>query len=128
MTKYVYDGDQIIEERNSSNQLVASYVYGVGIDETLTMTRNSQTYYYFYDGLGSVTDITDASGAVVESYQYDPYGTPSVTSTIGNPFLFTGRQYDPETGLYYYRARHYNAGIGRFLQRDGPYPRKLYHL
>ncbi len=39
-------------------------------------------------------------------------------STCGNPFLFTGREYDYETGLYYYRARYYNPEIGRFLQTD----------
>jgi RHS repeat-associated protein len=35
-----------------------------------------------------------------------------------NPFLFTGRRYDTETGLYYYRARYYNPTTGRFLQTD----------
>jgi RHS repeat-associated protein len=39
-------------------------------------------------------------------------------SACGNPFLFTGREYDYETGLYYYRARYYNPEIGRFLQPD----------
>ncbi len=88
------------------------------IDEPLTMTRGGQTYYYFYDGLGSVTDLTLASGEVVESYQYDVYGQPSAPSTVGNRFLFTGREYDSETGLYHYRARGYHPGIGRFGQRD----------
>lgn len=118
VTNYVYDGDRIIEERNGSGALVATYVYGDGIDEVLTMTRASQTYYYFYDGLGSVTDITNATGEVVESYSYDVYGVPNHTSTIGNRFYFTGREYDSESGLYYYRARHYNPVIGRFLQQD----------
>ena len=115
---FIYDGDQVIEERDAANQLIASYVYGSGIDEVLTMTRNGETYYYFYDGLGSVTDITDTSGAVVESYSYDVYGQPSQLSTIGNPYYFTGRRFDDETGLYYYRARYYSPSIGRFLQRD----------
>lgn len=97
---------------------MATYVYGAGIDEVLTMTRAGQTYYYFYDGLGSVTDITNATGEVVESYQYDVYGQPNHLSSIGNPYYFTGRQFDSESGLYYYRNRHYSPTIGRFLQRD----------
>lgn len=45
-------------------------------------------------------------------------GEPSRTSSIGNPYMFTGRQYDSETGNYYYRARYYSPTIGRFLQTD----------
>ncbi len=94
------------------------YVYGDSIDEVLTMTRGGSTYYYHYDGLGSVTDLTNAAGAIIESYTYDVYGQPSQTSTVGNPYLFTGRRLDPESGLYYYRSRMYSPTIGRFLQRD----------
>ncbi|MBI2139066.1 RHS repeat-associated core domain-containing protein, partial [Candidatus Woesearchaeota archaeon] len=83
-----------------------------------TMSRASQTYYYFHDGLGSVTDLAKSTGELVESYSYDVYGAPSSSSTVGNPYLFTGREYDQETGLYYYRARYYAPSIGRFLQRD----------
>ncbi len=41
-----------------------------------------------------------------------------VASHFGNPFLFTGREYDAETGLYYYRGRYYSPALGRFLNRD----------
>ncbi|MDP2929645.1 MAG: RHS repeat-associated core domain-containing protein, partial [Candidatus Omnitrophota bacterium] len=46
------------------------------------------------------------------------YGKPNTTSSVGNPYMFTGREYDPETGLYYYRARMYSPDLGRFLQTD----------
>ncbi|MDD4910182.1 MAG: DUF4329 domain-containing protein [Candidatus Omnitrophica bacterium] len=65
-----------------------------------------------------MTALTDSSGSTVESYTYDAYGKPSTASSIGNPYMFTGREYDLETGLYYYRARHYSPMLGRFLQRD----------
>ena len=74
---------------------------------------------------------------MVRSYDYDAYGTPYVKigqtyvklkaylsnplfsqSTRGNDRLYTGREYDGETGLYYYRAREYSPELGRFLQRD----------
>jgi len=84
----------------------------------LTMNRGGQDYFYFYDGLGSVTDIADARKNVVESYSYDVYGQPSQLSTIGNRYYFTGRELDEETGLYHYRARTYSPAIGRFSQRD----------
>ncbi|MDP2938467.1 MAG: RHS repeat-associated core domain-containing protein [Candidatus Omnitrophota bacterium] len=117
-TYFIYDGDRIIEERDTNNTLLASYVYGGGIDEVLTMHRGPQKVYYHYDGLGSVTNLTDTSGNVVESYSYDVYGLPNQTSQIGNRFYFTGRELDEESGLYYYRSRYYSPTIGRFLQRD----------
>ncbi len=58
---------------------------------------------------------------IEEQYSYDVYGQPSNTSSVGNPYLFTGRRYDDEISLkklYYYRARIYSADLGRFLQPD----------
>jgi len=118
-TYFILSGDQEIAEYDSGGNLEAEYVYGSGIDEVLTMDRDGETYYYHYDGLGSVSDITNSSGSVVESYTYDVYGQPSVTtSAIGNPYLFTGRRFDWESGIYYYRNRMYSPPLGRFLQRD----------
>ena len=82
------------------------------------MSRGGSTYYYLTDGLGSVTDLTSAAGAVIESYTYDVYGAPSATSTVGNPYYFAGRRLDPESGIYDYRYRNYDQRIGRFVQRD----------
>jgi len=54
----------------------------------------------------------------VETYSYDVFGGPSSTGSVGNPYFFTGRRLDAETGLYYYRARYYSKVLGRFLQTD----------
>jgi RHS repeat-associated protein len=122
-TKFLYDGDQIIAEYDGSDNLTAKYVYGAGIDEVLMgltpqgSDPNKERYYH-YDGLGSVTAITNSSGAVIESYSYDAFGKPSAVSSVGNRYMFTGREYDAETGLYYYRARMYSPDLGRFLQKD----------
>ena len=120
-TYFIYDGDRVIEERDAAGVLDVDYVYGEGIDEILTAKRytlNPGVYYYFHDGLGSVTDITNANGEVIESYQYDVYGQPLTLSTIGNRYYFAGREFDVETGLYHNRARTLNPSIGRFHQRD----------
>jgi RHS repeat-associated protein len=66
-----------------------------------------------------VVGLTNASGNTVEVYEYDVYGRVGATdASHPNRFMFTGREYDKETGLYYYRARYYNPQIGRFLQTD----------
>ncbi|MFC1525054.1 RHS repeat domain-containing protein [Planctomycetota bacterium] len=126
-TYFYYDGPRCIEERNASDVMIAQYVFGNGIDEVLTMDRNSETYYYHENSLGSIYAVTTATGTVAERYTYDAYGnvsfydgsgSPIANSLISNHLLFTGRRYDPETGLYFYRARYYSAEIGRFLNRD----------
>ena len=133
-TLYFYDDVRIIEEQNSLNATQATYVYGNYVDEILTMDRGGQPYYYHRNALWSVEAITNGTGAPVERYSYDAYGFVTVTdgsfnpvplnswgtphSAVGNPWMFTGRQLDEETGLYYYRARYYDPAKGRFLQRD----------
>ena len=77
------------------------------------------TYYYHFDALGSVVALTNSSGNTVEVYEYAVYGQVGASDpNHPNRFMFTGREYDKETGLYYYRARYYNPQIGRFLQTD----------
>ena len=93
---------------------------------------NSHNFYH-YDGLGSVValskyDSTLGSAVIVERYQYSPFGITTIynadktqefdESQYGNPYMFTGRRFDPETGLYYYRMRYYSPDLGRFLQPD----------
>jgi len=80
--------------------------------------QNETRYYYHFDGLGSVIALSNNSGDIVERYSYDVYGEPNRTSGVGNPYMFTGREYDVGTGNYYYRARYYSPKIGRFLQTD----------
>jgi RHS repeat-associated protein len=123
VTKYVYDGDRCIAEYNAYNQLKRKYIYGPGVDEPVcmidTMTSPPVTSYYHFDALGSVVALTNASGNTVEVYEYDVYGRVGATDeSHPNRFMFTGREFDKETGLYYYRARCYNSSIGRFLQTD----------
>jgi RHS repeat-associated protein len=117
-SKYVYDGDRVIEEYDGGGVLQAEYIYGIGIDEVVAMERGANRYHFVDDGLGSVAKLVDNLGADVEVYTYDAYGAPTAISAVSNPHMFTGREYDSETGLYYYRARMYNPTIGRFLQND----------
>ena len=115
---YLYDNEDIIAEYDADGNLIASYVHGQGIDEPISMTRGSSTYYYTFDGLGTVSELTDSGQAVVESYKYDAFGKLETPPATGNPYTYTAREYDPESGLYFYRARYYDAVIGRFITPD----------
>jgi RHS repeat-associated protein len=117
--RYVYDGEDILLEYDGSNVLQARYTHGPGIDEPIAMTRGGANYFYHQDGLGTVTELTDSTGVTAQSYAYDAWGNVlEQTGSIENPYTYTGRELDIETGLSYYRARHYDQRIGRFLQKD----------
>ncbi len=116
---YSYDGDNLIEETNSSGGVVARYSEGLNIDEPLAMLRSGTTSYYQADGLGSVTSLTSTAGAAAQTYTYDSFGNiVATTGSLVNSFRYTGREFDTETSLYYYRARYYDPATGRFLRED----------
>ncbi len=130
-TSYVYDhGDLLLEYtlNPSPFTLVARWLQGPGIDDPLLMERDTNSnglfeaterFVYHADGLGSVTELTDSTGLTVRSYLYNAFGNlTNQTGTLANPYTYTSREYDPETGLLYYRARTLDPRIGRFLQED----------
>ncbi|WP_054696628.1 RHS repeat-associated core domain-containing protein [Geotalea toluenoxydans] len=119
--KYVYDGDNIVLEilTDASGTTKTYYTQGARIDEHLALERNGPYYYYHADGLGSVASITDANRTIVQSYTYDSFGMPKpANNTFVDSYTYTGREWDKETGLYYYRARYYDSIEGRFIQKD----------
>lgn len=127
-TQFVYDGVNLIESLNGTT---LRFVNGLAADEHILMDQpGGSVHYYVQDRLASVIALTDSTGALSEAYLYDAYGTPTVvhgswsnpildhTPGYGNPFLYTGQQYDAATGLMYYKARYYDPQAGRFLSRD----------
>ncbi len=93
--------------------------HGQRIDQPLAVERGGQEFFYNADHQGSVRKITDVAGLVVNSYGYDSYGRiEASTEAIANPFTYTAREIDAESGLYFYRARYYDAVTGRFLRED----------
>jgi RHS repeat-associated protein len=131
-TVFVYGGGdrygwQVVEEYEDAG-FARSFTYGSNIDEVIAMDNAAdQRFYYHPGGVNSTIAATDGSGTVTECYNYDSYGQPSFfdadgneipQSVIENPYLFTSRRYDGETGLYYYRTRYLHPQRGRFISRD----------
>jgi len=108
------------------------FVYGAYVDEPLAfLAPSAQSLapkYLHRNRKYDIVGLTDASGGVLERYTYTPYGEVTIldptalivrtVSAVDNPYAYTGRRWEPKTGLYYFRARYYGPKLGRFLGRD----------
>ena len=106
---------QVVEELGAAG-VQRTYTYGL---QRISQNQISATSFYGYDGGGSVRMLTDSTGTVTDTYDYDAWGnTVNVTGTTPNASLYRGEQYDTDLGLYYLRARYFNPLTGRFVTRD----------
>jgi RHS repeat-associated protein len=116
---YLYEGMNSVEEVDDAGNELAGYIQGAGIDQPLAELRSGTTSFYDQDGLGSVTSLSNSTAAIASTYSYGSFGKLTAsTGTLANPFQYTGREFDSETGIYFYRARYYDPTIGRFASED----------
>jgi len=109
----------MIAEYNGANQMMRRYVHGPGVDNPLVWYEGGGTgdrRYLHTDERGSVTAVSNGSGALLGINSYDEYGIPGGAG-LGR-FRYTGQTWLPELGLYYYKARMYSPTLGRFMQTD----------
>jgi RHS repeat-associated protein len=153
-TQFVYDGlDPIAEysgggwrnsevdaEHNNGSKhtnyyradgRILSMLANLGADprggDALPQCDPSHTQYFHYDGLNSVTALTDQKGQRVESYQYGDFGalnSKPASAEAKNAYTYTGQEWDATTGLYHFYAREYDPATGTWLQQD-PYRGQL---
>lgn len=115
-TTYLYDGADAVQE--TKNGVVNPILTGLGVDQHFARNDAGGRTYFLTDALGSTRALTNASGDVVQRYDYTGYGITSQTASgFSNPYQYTGREQDA-SGLYYYRARYYHPGMARFISED----------
>ncbi len=121
---YLLEGERIDAIMNGS-QFQADYMRGSVVDEVVNgfqydPSGNWTNYTFHHDMLQSVVGLSSHDGSILQTVSYDPFG--SIITNIGvgsnNSLLYTGREQDPDSGLYYYRARYYDPSIGRFTSED----------
>lgn len=122
VTKYfLHDGDNLVLQLDANGNRELEFSYYPGVDQPHAVRRSSDgaMFYYTTELPGHVTGLVNSANQVVNSYSYTPFGTAiDSVEQVAQPFRFTGREYDRETGLYYYRARYYDPGVGRFISED----------
>ena len=134
MRTFDYDGWNLVRERVEFDGAVSTnqYVWGLDLSGSLQgaggvggllaiLSPDSCLLTPAYDANGNITDLVDTNGAVVAHYEYDPYGNTIAQSGAQadvNPFRFSSKYWDGETGFYYYGFRFYSPELGRFISRD----------
>ena len=122
-TCYFYEGSLLLYTTDDSGKKISQNVIG-NQDNIIVGIRysggNQNEYFYAKDVQGSTTNITDNTGACVQSYDYTDFGETAerIATDFKNEICYTGGIYDELTGLYYLNARYYNPDEGVFLSQD----------
>ncbi len=118
ITNHIWDGSNIVIETNGAGTVTDKYVRGINLIYSEDGTGANRRFF-MYNGHGDTVQLTDTSGNVLKSYDYDAFGNeknPDPNDT--NVFRYAGEMYDKETGTYYLRARYYDPSLGRFITED----------
>lgn len=120
---FVFEGTEPIFEKRITENKIRSYVYSLGkhlarVDGVIG-DSSANVYWYTTDQVGSVKAVTDNTGTVVFNADYYAFGTKYQSNgEFDELHGFTGKEYDPDIGLYYYNARWYDSETGRFMSED----------
>jgi RHS repeat-associated protein len=114
--RYVYDDNEVLIDLNSDWSVARKYLSGPGVDHHLRQDTSTDALYFAQDHLNSTQLLTNAAGAVVANLTYDSYASNAAASLTR--YTYTGREFDSDSGLFYYRARWYDPVLGRFISED----------
>ncbi len=127
LTRFLYDGDDLVAEYDATGAMTARYMHGPGSDDPILWDIGNRmdcsgTRFLHADHQGSVVAVADCNGNRVAVNSYDDYGIPSGFANGSAPntgrFQYTGQTWLPDLGMYYYKARIYSPTLGRFMQTD----------
>jgi len=122
-TRFVRDGLHVLQERDGTNAVTRSYVWGLGmgagVGGLLELAQGGQRYKYLYDGKGNVRALIGSDQNIAAAYTYDAFGNlMKKTGTLDQPYQFSTKPYDEKTGLSYYGYRFYAPSVGKWITTD----------
>jgi RHS repeat-associated protein len=119
-TRFAYDRSEIWADLNASNALQTRYVRGDRVLELLARIVSGTAAWFLADRMGSVRNVVDNTGAIIDTITYDGYGNIVNESNPANggQYKYDGYRYDSETGLYYLLLRYYDIVTGRWFSQD----------
>lgn len=116
VTNFVYQGGMLLHELDEDKNPARHYILG---NEYISQVDGTSFGYYLNDEQGSAWYLTGSDGSIRNHYRYSAFGeTITAEETVPNRLRYNGQMADGLTGLYYLRARYYNASLGRFTQED----------
>jgi len=129
LTHFVYDREDVIldfidaDGATDPNSPVISqrYLHGPAVDQVFAQDNAAGTvHWHLADHLGTVRDLADNTGSLHNHVLYDSFGNVLNENdfAFATRYFFTGREFDAEIGLTYYRLRYYDPELGRFLGED----------
>jgi RHS repeat-associated protein len=110
---------QVAEELTGTT-VTCRYTFGLQrISQDQFVNSTWTPSFYGYDGFQSVRALTNSTGTVTDTYDYDAWGNAvNTTGSTPNASLYRGEQYDSDLNLYYLGARYFNPLTGRFLNKE----------
>jgi RHS repeat-associated protein len=134
---FIYDGNLVIQERDTNNLPEVTYTRGRDLSgsregvggiggllartENLTLNTATSSAYYHCDGIGSITCLISTNQIVVARYAYDAFGnTLAISGPLAqaNHYRFSSKEYHANSGLVYYLYRYYEPNLQRWINRD----------
>jgi RHS repeat-associated protein len=119
-TKYLWDGNVLLAELDSTNTITKTYAFLPNGFEPIATTEGTNSYWYLNDHLLTPQKLVDSNQSVVWSAEYKVFGEVAVdpTSTITNNLRFPGQYADSESGLSYNLNRYYHRSTGRYISYE----------
>jgi RHS repeat-associated protein len=121
-TRFVYDRNNVAMEFTGSATVPSTrYFHGTNVDQVLAQESSNTTTWLLSDQVGTTRDLVNNSGTLLNHFTYDSFGNQTGSTpnaTVDTRYKFTGREFDGETGDYFYRSRYYDPEVGRFLGED----------
>ena len=115
---YLYQGNNVLCEKKSSLDDWTYHLY-FGMRKLADIKADGEAEYYYTDHIGTVNMVADQNVEITHRYVYGPFGNMEYNKgSSDNRYIYTGKEYDSESGLWYIGARYYDSRSGGWIGRD----------